>query len=151
MRYSLRQPRWRREEAARCYDKILRLDPDNVKALTEQADTYQMIGKRNEELKCYEKLLKLNPRDLSVLIHTAKTLYVLDRHENALAVCERILEIEPNPDEMSDTYQAVKIKEMIMQTGKNEDGLPRVQNVKVKTQDIFHLAHHILLMMMKKK
>ena len=69
-----------RKQAAKIYDVILKIQPDNQEALREQADTYNMIGKKNEELKCYEILLKLNQYEMHVLVQTARTLYVLDRH-----------------------------------------------------------------------
>lgn len=128
-----------RNDAVKCYDDILQIDPNNYKALTEKADTCRMIGQINEELLCYEKLLKLNPDNISILLQIAKTLYVLDRHENALQVCEMVLKMNPNPDENREEYLAVKLKEMILQTGQNKDGNPICP--KCQSEDTGYFVH----------
>lgn len=84
----------RYDAALACYDKALRLDPDN-------AGYHSLRGlclaprKRKEALAAFDRAAQLEPDDAGHHFNRALTLFELGRHDEALAACRRALECDP--------------------------------------------------------
>ena len=63
------------QEALILYDKILKIDPKNLDALTDKATTLQRIGKNSEALDYYQKVLQVNPKNIDALIGKGASLH----------------------------------------------------------------------------
>ncbi|GAH17423.1 unnamed protein product, partial [marine sediment metagenome] len=52
------------EEAIVCHDKILELDPNDIKAWYDKGFVLNMLEMHEEAIKCHEKALELDPEYL---------------------------------------------------------------------------------------
>jgi len=49
------------EEAIKCYDEVLNIDPKDIDALNNKGIALGKLGKLDEAIKCYDKASKINP------------------------------------------------------------------------------------------
>ncbi|HJN57701.1 MAG: tetratricopeptide repeat protein [Nitrososphaerales archaeon] len=49
------------EEAIKCYNKVLDIDPKDIDALNNKGIALGKLGKLDEAIKCYDKASKINP------------------------------------------------------------------------------------------
>ncbi|MDI6815207.1 MAG: tetratricopeptide repeat protein, partial [Dehalococcoidales bacterium] len=87
------------EDAKNIYDKILKLNPDDLATLNNRGVTYAKLGKYDEALADYNRSLELRPDDPATLYNRGNTYAKLGRYVEALADYNRSLELRPNdPD-----------------------------------------------------
>ena len=77
-------------------DKILDVEPDNLKALSNKAGLLIQFGEFSESLKLSEKVLVIQPDRVSTLTNKAIALQSLDRYDDAYLTYLKILQIEPD-------------------------------------------------------
>ena len=51
------------EEALKCYDKVIELQPHHVRALLSKAKVYEKLGKIGEAIKYYNKVMESIHKD----------------------------------------------------------------------------------------
>jgi predicted TPR repeat methyltransferase len=92
----------RNDEAMDCYDRALRLQPDNVRALKGRGLLLWQTHRREEALACYEHLLRVVPDYADGWIMRGATLDYLGRKEEAIVSYSKALEFEKvtNPDKI---------------------------------------------------
>lgn len=83
------------EEAIELYDKILKTDPDHIKALRKKGIALYFLGKYQEAAEIYDKVLKIDPKDIDVLNNKGIVLSCLGKHQEAIELYDKILEIDP--------------------------------------------------------
>ena len=49
------------EEAIKCYDEVLKIDPKDIDALNNKGIVLGKLGKLDEAIKCYDEASKINP------------------------------------------------------------------------------------------
>ena len=83
-------------EAIECYDKALKINPNNVKAWNNKAFALHNLNRLDEAIECYDKALKIDPNFISALQNKAFALRTLNRLEESLECDEKTLKINPN-------------------------------------------------------
>ena len=66
--------------AVHCYNKILKLDPNNKKALFETGKALISMKKYREALKCYEKITSINLYFENVWLHKGLAQYAAGKN-----------------------------------------------------------------------
>ena len=89
----------RNEEALRCLDDALSIDPHNLADRRNRAVMLTKLQRLDEAIAGYEALLATRPDDVDVLVRLSLTLNQADRREEALDVITRAVGLKPDaPD-----------------------------------------------------
>ena len=51
------------EEAIKCYDKVIEIDPEDLLVWNNKAVTLRQLGKYEEAMKCFDKIIQLEDWD----------------------------------------------------------------------------------------
>ena len=78
-------------EALGCYDKVLELDQNNMKARTFRGDIYRDWGRNAQALKEYDMALAIDPAYRDALLGKAQILVLQHKEAEALAIYQDIL------------------------------------------------------------
>ena len=104
------------EYALLCLDHVLKLKPDDKKALVQKANVLRVVGRENEALKVYEtlidkdpanamkyldRMLKIKPDDPKIWIKKGKALLKVKDKKGALEAFKKAYALEPN-DKLAD-------------------------------------------------
>ena len=91
------------EEALKCFDEILKLNPNHLDALINGGVGLSLTGRRKEALERFEKALDMAPTDMDAIEQKANTMIQLGMSRKddiqflyALKICEDALKITPN-------------------------------------------------------
>ena len=84
------------EEAIECYDKSLKINPNDFKAWNNKAFSLHNLNRLDEAIKYYDKSLKINPNYISTLNNKAFALRTLNRLDEAIECYDKTLKINPN-------------------------------------------------------
>jgi tetratricopeptide (TPR) repeat protein len=85
----------RYEEAIRCLDKALELDPRHSNAWTNKGNSLDNLGHHEEAIGCYEKTIELDPRDAAAWYNKGASLESMGRNEEAIRYYEKTIELDP--------------------------------------------------------
>ena len=83
------------EEAIKCYDKVLELNPEDISAWFYKGYELGKLGKHEEAIKCYDKVLELNPNNERAWVNKGYELGKLGKHEEAINCYGKAIEINP--------------------------------------------------------
>lgn len=81
----------RDEDAVRCYDTALQLNPTSTLALKFKGSTLGAMGKPQEGLACFEKALSMDSSDAHGMVGKAMILIDLNRRPEAVALLDKTL------------------------------------------------------------
>ena len=84
------------DEAIECYDKALKINPNNVKAWNNKAFALHNLNRLDEAIECYNKSLEIDPNFISSLRNKAFALRTLNRLDEAIECYDKVLKIDPN-------------------------------------------------------
>jgi predicted O-linked N-acetylglucosamine transferase (SPINDLY family) len=84
------------EQAIRCNQRALELDPFNVVALTNLSAVLQRLGRLDEAIEPLRRALSLCPGDLKLLTNLGMALRAQGHLEEALDVCTQAVAAHPN-------------------------------------------------------
>ncbi|MBQ6628294.1 MAG: tetratricopeptide repeat protein [Methanobrevibacter sp.] len=84
------------DEAIECYDKALKINPNNVKAWNNKAFALHNLNRLEEAIECYDKTLEIDPNFISALNNKAFALRTLNRLDEAIECYDKVLKITPN-------------------------------------------------------
>lgn len=73
------------EEAIRCYDKALEIDPRDVNTWSNKGIALALLGRHDEALSCFEKALEIDPESAVAWNNKGNLFARLNRHEAAIA------------------------------------------------------------------
>ena len=71
-------------KALKYYDKVLQIEPDNLKANVDKGVTLQNLGCISKAIQMYEKALILEPENLDALINMGSALHTLEKYTEAI-------------------------------------------------------------------
>ncbi len=90
------------EEALRCFDKALAIDPRYASAWDGKGLVHRALGRERSDiasyvtaLVCFDKALAIDPRYVPALGNKANTCGVMGLHEDAVDCCEKALAVDP--------------------------------------------------------
>jgi tetratricopeptide (TPR) repeat protein len=89
----LRKERFK--EAVKCYDEVLKIDPQNFNAWHNKGRALHVVGRLEDALKCYNEALKIDPFDIIVLCNKGFVLYEIGRFEETVKCYNEVLRIDP--------------------------------------------------------
>ena len=87
------------EEAIKCYDDALNINPEYGNALNSKANALDKLNKKNEALEIYEKLSQIKPENAVYLLNYAVCLYEMENLEKSkemLEKAEKLFETQKN-------------------------------------------------------
>jgi len=97
------------DEAIKCYDKAIQLDPKIADAWNNKGESLRNKGKFDEAMKCYDKAIELDPKNVFALNNKA---FAFDLSEN-FDVAEYYYDLASKID-------ANETKEWVEETQKSE-------------------------------
>jgi len=84
----------RPEEAAKVFDKAVRLKPDDADLWRHRGSALFQAGRLGEALPCFQRAVELNPDYGDALCHLAMALHVANRPEEAATFYRRALAVQ---------------------------------------------------------
>jgi len=84
------------EEAIKCFDKAIQLEPDNASPWTAKAATQHRIGKHEEAINSADKAIKLDSSHIEGWNNKGGILLSLERYPEAITCFDEGLKIEPD-------------------------------------------------------
>ena len=72
------------DEAIKCFDKAIKLNPNYEKAWNNKGVALDNLGKHDEAIKCYDKAIKLNPNDEDAWYNKGLALDKLGKDKEAI-------------------------------------------------------------------
>jgi len=85
----------RYEDAIRCYDKVLELEPRDAKAWNNKGSSLASLGRYDEAIRCCDKALELEPRLAQAWSNKGLSLANLNCYDEAIRCCDKALELDP--------------------------------------------------------
>jgi serine/threonine protein kinase len=83
------------DEAIRCYDKALEIDPRYAAAWGNKGTSLNCLGLYDEAIRCHEKALEIDGLFATAWINKGNSLNSLGRYDEAVRCSEKALEIDP--------------------------------------------------------
>ncbi len=84
------------QEAIDCYDKALRVNPNNKYALNGKGIALNSQGKYQEAIEYYDKALRVNPNYFEALYNKGFALKKIGKYQEAIEYYDKTLVIDPN-------------------------------------------------------
>jgi len=83
------------------YDKVLSLDPNNIKALYNKGKALSQLGNfvkslNNAAISYYDKVLSLDPNNIGALYNKGNALVKLGNLNGAISSYDKVLSLDPN-------------------------------------------------------
>jgi tetratricopeptide (TPR) repeat protein len=85
----------RNEEALRCLEKALEIDPLAASFWNNKGSNLRILGRHEEAILCYDKALEIYPEYVNAWSGKGIVLDGLDRHEEALVCYDTAVELDP--------------------------------------------------------
>lgn len=86
----------RHDEAIRCYDAALAIEPRAAQIWNNKGSALSALGRSEEATRCFDQALTIQPRFAMALDNKARQLMVGGRHQQALQCYDQVLTIEPH-------------------------------------------------------
>ncbi|RHZ77902.1 hypothetical protein Glove_169g66 [Diversispora epigaea] len=84
------------EESTADLNKVLEIEPNNVKVLISKGKVYKKMGKYEESITNLSRALEIEPNNVKVLISKGKAYKKMGKYEESITYFSRALGIEPN-------------------------------------------------------
>jgi len=104
------------EEAARCYEFAISLDPENAEAFLLFGDVLLQLRRPDHAAECYQRALSLDPDNAEAASHLGIALMELRRPADAMACLDRAIALDPEDPQ---TWQ--RRGQLFMDLGRVED------------------------------
>lgn len=85
-------------DALHCFNEVLNIDPDNLRALNNRGNIYHMMGNDDGALKDFEMALEVDPNFIEAEYGKGLVYISLNRREDAITSFEKYVANAP-PDE----------------------------------------------------
>ena len=84
------------EEALLCFEEALRIDPNDLGALSLKGYCLDSLGRHRDAIMCFDKILEEKPDDLNVAVNKGLALSHIGKYDEAIAYFDKVLEDEPD-------------------------------------------------------
>ena len=82
------------DDAIRCYDKALSLEPENADIWLNKGTAYKRLDRISESLACTEKALSIDPKNALGWTNKGSTLSLMEKKEAAIACFNKAIELD---------------------------------------------------------
>jgi tetratricopeptide (TPR) repeat protein len=82
------------EEAIRCYDRAIDIDPQCDAAWSNRGNSLSALGRGTEAIRCHDNAIEINPKNPRIWCHKGSSLAELARHEEAIQCYDKATEID---------------------------------------------------------
>ena len=130
----------------KCFQDSLRLDPNNIAAMNNLANSYKALGKLEYASEFYEKTLKINPNYINGLNNFANLKILTNKYKEAINLLDKALQISKNKSPTQNqqiVYLLFSIASAYQSIGKIEETKDNVKNI--LQIDPTHSSSHKLL------
>lgn len=86
----------RHSEALLCFEEALRLEPNDLGALSLKGYALDSLGQYREAIGCFDKILESEPTESNILINKGISLSHLGKYDEAIAYFDKVLDNEPS-------------------------------------------------------
>ena len=94
----------RHEEAIECYDKAIRINPENYDAWFNKGNSLVKLERHKEAIGCYDKAIRIDPEDYDTWLNKGNSLAELERHKEAIECYDEAIRLD------SENYYAWRYK-----------------------------------------
>ena len=84
----------RYEEALRCYDQAVKIDPANTRAWDNRGLCFANLNRHAEAIPCYDKALQIDPKNVAGWCNRGISLIALNRNEEALQCFDKAINLD---------------------------------------------------------
>ena len=84
------------DEAIECYDKAIKIDPDNSVVWNNKGLALNSLGKYDEAIECYDKAIKIDPDDADLWNNKGLALNSLGNVIAAITSYDKAIKIDPD-------------------------------------------------------
>ncbi len=84
------------DEAIKCYDKAIELDPKYSNAYNNKGWTLFKKEEYDEAIKCYDKAIELDPNCSGAYSNKGLALLKKEEYDEAIECCDKAIELDPN-------------------------------------------------------
>ena len=84
------------QDAQNYYQKILKIDPDNLGSLNNLGVMFKTLGELQKAKDCYDKVIVINPNHTDAHNNLGLIFQELQRYEEAKSCYEKVIAIDPN-------------------------------------------------------
>ena len=86
------------EQAVSYFDKVLKIDPNHLDAMSNKGGVLLQLGKTDEAISYFDKVLEMNPNHIGALINKGLTLLKVDKAKESISYFAKVAKIDPNYD-----------------------------------------------------
>jgi tetratricopeptide (TPR) repeat protein len=86
----------RYHEAIECFDKVLSIQSNDIKAINAKALSFAALGLYEVAIKYYDKSLEISPKHKDTWNNKARALIKLERYSEAVGCFDEVIEIDPS-------------------------------------------------------
>ena len=83
-------------EAIECFDKALKIEPDNIQSLMYKSSSLGALNRQKEAIKCLNILINSHPELTDFLVLKGHFLTMFDRNQEAIKCFNQVLKTEPD-------------------------------------------------------
>ena len=87
------------EDALKCFDKAIKLNPKYAEAYNEKGNTLLLLGKVDQAVKCFTKATEINEKYITAWKGKEVALLMQNKQDEAIRCCDIIIEIDPENEE----------------------------------------------------
>jgi tetratricopeptide (TPR) repeat protein len=84
------------DEAIKCYDKAIEIDPDNPVVWNNKGLALNSLGKYDEAITSYDKAIEIDPDDADTWNNKGLALNSLGKYDEAITSYDKAIEIDPD-------------------------------------------------------
>ena len=105
-------------EAISYFEKVLEVEPDNLRALNYKGGSLVPLGKHDEAISYFDRVLEIEPNYVSSLVNKGSVLASLGDFDDAIFYLDKALDIEPNNIDALSNKAAVLVEQ-----GKHDEAI----------------------------
>jgi tetratricopeptide (TPR) repeat protein len=110
------------DEAIKCYDKALEINPHNVEAWLNKGINLNLLSRCDEAIKCFNEVLEINPQYAPAWFNKGANEDQLGLSQNAATSYRKYLELAPAQDAKFITIVRNRLQELERNLGKLNNG-----------------------------
>lgn len=84
------------QEAIKCFDKAIKINPDNASACVNKGVALKNLDKYQEAIKCFDQAIKINSADAAIYYNKGVAFEYLGNYQEAIKSYNQALKVNPD-------------------------------------------------------